>query len=72
MASSSPSLLSVVALLNESEGLPRGQVGTVVELLDESMCLVEFINDQGETLAIATVAGNDLLVLHYDRVGEAS
>jgi Domain of unknown function (DUF4926) len=40
--SEGPSLLNVVALLADipSQGLTRGQVGTVVELLDEKTLLV--------------------------------
>jgi hypothetical protein len=64
----SPSVLDVVALLADfpAQGLTRGQVGTVVERLDEQNSLVEFSNDQGKAFAIAPCQDSDLLVLHYD------
>jgi hypothetical protein len=62
-----PAALDVVALLADvrSEGLARGQVGTVVESLDERTALVEFADDQGRAYAIVPCACTDLLVLHY-------
>jgi hypothetical protein len=62
------SLLDVVALLADrpAENLERGQVGTVVEALDESTALVEFSDDQGRAYAIAPCALSELIVLHYD------
>jgi hypothetical protein len=62
-----PAVLDVVALLAElpREGLARGQVGTVVEPLDERTVLVEFTDDQGRAYAIAPCARSELLVLHY-------
>ncbi len=63
----SPSLLDVVALLTDLPGqsLVRGQVGTVVEQLDDKTLLVEFSDDQGRTYAVAPCPGAGLLVLHY-------
>jgi len=65
--SEAPSLLDVVALLTDlpTQGLARGQVGTVVELLDDKALLVEFSDDQGRAYAVAPCQGADLLVLHY-------
>jgi hypothetical protein len=62
-----PSVLDVVALLADRSGdeLARGQVGTVVELLDENTALVEFSDEQGRAYAIATCPQSELLVLHY-------
>jgi hypothetical protein len=62
-----PSLLEVVALLNDIPAgrLARGQVGTVVEQLDDSTVLVEFSDDQGRAYAIAPCPRDELLVLHY-------
>ncbi len=62
-----PSLLDVVALLADlpTQRLARGQVGTVVERLDDRMLLVEFSDDQGHTYAVAPCPREDLLVLHY-------
>jgi Domain of unknown function (DUF4926) len=63
---SSPRLLDVVALLADlpSQGLRRGQVGTVVELLGGA-CEVEFSDDDGRTYAQAALAPEQLLVLHH-------
>ena len=62
-----PSLLDVVALLTDlpAQRLARGQVGTIVEQLDDKTLLVEFIDDQGRTYAVAPCPREDLLVLHY-------
>jgi hypothetical protein len=62
-----PSLLDVVALLTDApaEGLARGQVGTVVELLDDKALLVEFSDDQGRAYAATACPRAELLVLHY-------
>lgn len=62
-----PSLLDVVALLTElpAQRLARGQVGTIVEELDEQTSLVEFSDDQGRAYAIAPCPRAELLVLHY-------
>jgi Domain of unknown function (DUF4926) len=68
LGNSSPSVLDVVALLADvpTQGLGRGQVGTVVERLDEENSLVEFSDDQGKAYAIVPCADSELLVLHYD------
>jgi Domain of unknown function (DUF4926) len=60
-------ILDPVALLADapSNGLPRGQVGTIVDLLDAETALVEFSNDDGEAYAIIPCARSSLLVLHY-------
>ena len=65
--SQGPSLLDVVALLADlpAQQLARGQVGTIVEQLDEKTLLVEFSDDQGHAYAIAPCPQADLLVLHY-------
>jgi hypothetical protein len=62
-----PSVLDVVALLADrpADNLARGQVGTVVEALDESAALVEFSDDQGRDYAVVPCALSDLIVLHY-------
>jgi hypothetical protein len=62
-----PVVLDVVALLvdNPEAQLVRGQVGTVVEMFDESTALVEFADDRGAAYAVVPCAGKDLLVLHY-------
>jgi len=62
-----PALLDVVALLADipAEGLTRGQVGAVVELLDERTVLVEFADDQGRAYAIVPCLRSQLLALRY-------
>jgi hypothetical protein len=62
-----PAVLDVVALLADlpAERLARGQVGTVVEPLDERTVLVEFTDDRGRAYAIAPCPRSELLVLHY-------
>jgi uncharacterized protein DUF4926 len=62
-----PALLDVVALLADipTEGLTRGQVGTVVEPLDERTVPVEFADDRGRAYAIAPCPRSQLLALRY-------
>ncbi len=62
-----PSVLDVVALLQDlpTQRLARGQVGTIVEQLDDENLLVEFSDDQGCAYAVAPCSRSDLLVLHY-------
>jgi hypothetical protein len=62
-----PALLDVVALLSDlpMQRLARGQVGTVVELLDDSTSLVEFSDEQGQAYAVAPCPRSELLTLHY-------
>jgi len=62
-----PSFLDVVALLVDvpAQRLARGQVGTVVEKLDDKTLLVEFSDDHGRTYAVTSCPRENLLVLHY-------
>jgi len=62
-----PSLFDLVALLTDipARQLTRGQVGTVIEQLDQDTLLVEFSDDQGSSSAIASCMPSDLLVLHH-------
>ena len=60
-------LLDTVALLtdNREYGLVRGQVGTVVEHLDNGVVEVEFCDDEGRRYAqIAVAAPASLRLLH--------
>jgi len=61
-------LLDVVALLDDlpEAGLARGQVGTVVERLDEATVLVEFSDDEGVAYAITPVPDARLLALSFE------
>ena len=60
-------LLSEVALLRDlpEQGLVRGQVGTVVELLSPAAAEVEFCDDQGRTYAMAALKAEELIRLHH-------
>ena len=60
-------VLDVVALLKDipAKNLVSGQVGTLVEELDENIFEVEFCNNKGETIAMASIEAENLLVLHY-------
>jgi hypothetical protein len=59
------SLLAAVALLTDlpAQRLARGQVGTIVEQLDDTTSLVS--DEQGRAYAVAPCQRADLLVLHY-------
>ncbi len=61
-------LLDVVALLRDipEQHLLQGQVGTIVELLDEHVYEVEFSNPKGETTSSIAIFAKDLLLLHYE------
>ena len=58
-------LLSAVALLRDlpERRLVRGQVGTIVEPLDEVTVLVEFSDDAGQAYAIVPCPREALLIL---------
>lgn len=62
-----PSVLNVVALLSDlpAQRLARGQVGTIVEQLDEDISLVEFSDEQGRAYAVVPCRRDELLTLHY-------
>lgn len=66
MANTTPQLLDVVALLSDlpAHGLLRGQVGTIVELLDGAY-EVEFSDDEGKTYGELALESDQLLVLHH-------
>ena len=61
-------LLRVVALLEDlpQEGLLRGQVGTIVEILTPTFCEVEFCDGAGKTYAMAALRAEQLMVLCYE------
>ena len=61
-------LLDVVALNQDlpERGLKRGQVGTVVELLDPGFYEVEFSDNDGRTYAELALQADQLIVLHYE------
>ncbi len=65
--SDSIKLLDVVALTEDrpDDKLTRGQVGTVVEVLEPGVYEVEFNDDDGLTYALLPLRANQLLVLRY-------
>lgn len=65
--------LDVVALLRNmpEEGLIKGQVGTVVDQLSESVYEVEFCDDNGKAYAMLGIPEKDLIVLHYSQAEAA-
>lgn len=69
MASSKIELLDVVALTEDlpDRGLRRGQVGTVVEVLEPGVFEVEFSDDKGRAYAILALRESRLMVLHYQK-----
>ncbi|MBI5461474.1 MAG: DUF4926 domain-containing protein [Gammaproteobacteria bacterium] len=60
-------LLDVVALAVDlpQHDLTRGQVGTVVEVLEPGVFEVEFSDDAGRTYAVTPVKAEYLLRLRY-------
>jgi hypothetical protein len=60
-------MLSVVALLEDlpENGLRRGQVGTIVEILAPGMYEVEFSDDAGQSYASLALRATQLLQLRH-------
>lgn len=60
-------LLDVVALTEnlESEGLRRGEVGTVVEQWADGVYEVEFSDDTGKDYAFAAVRPEQMMKLYF-------
>ena len=60
-------LLNVVALTEDldSEGLRRGEVGTVVEQWQNGVFEVEFSDDTGKAYAFAALRPEQMMKLHF-------
>ncbi|MGH9835695.1 MAG: DUF4926 domain-containing protein [Blastocatellia bacterium] len=60
-------LLDVVALTEDlpDQGLRRGEVGTVVEILAPGVFEVEFSDDTGEAYVFASLRAEQLIPLYY-------
>lgn len=60
--------LDVVALTSDvpSANLVRGQVGTVVVVYEPGAYEVEFVDSEGHTYALATLKGDQLMVLRWE------
>jgi hypothetical protein len=69
----SSNMLDVVALLEDSasDGLVRGQVGTIVEVVEPGVFEVDFSDDNGQTYAIAAFRADQLLLLHHHSMNGA-
>ncbi len=67
-------ILDVVALTEDlpERGLYRGQVGTVVEILEPGVFEVEFSDDEGRAYASVALRDNQLLMLRYEPVETGS
>jgi membrane protein implicated in regulation of membrane protease activity len=63
-------VLDVVAVVKDlpTHKLVMGQVGTVVEILEEGVFEVEFSDESGRTYALLTLPADSLIVLHYEPV----
>lgn len=64
----------MVALTEDlpERGLYRGQVGTVVEILEPGVFEVEFSDEDGRAYASVALKAEQLLVLHYEPVEASS
>jgi hypothetical protein len=62
-------LLDVVALTQDvdSEGLRRGEVGTVVEQWKDGVFEVEFSDNTGKAYAFAALRPEQMMKLHFRR-----
>jgi len=49
-------------------GLKKGQVGTIVGILDDGVFEVEFADLNGDTYAMVTLKSEQLMLLHYEPV----
>lgn len=60
-------LLDVVTLTEDlpEQHLRRGQVGTIVELLDRDVFEVEFSDDDGRTYATLALRADQLMALRF-------
>ncbi len=66
-------LLDVVALIEDypKASLKRGQVGTIVEDYGDQVFEVEFVDLDGRTYAVETLAAQQLMQLHHQPVEAA-
>lgn len=63
-------LLDVVALMKNlpDDKLSKGQVGTIVEKLDDNVYEVEFSDKNGQTIASLALKAEDLILLKFEMV----
>ena len=58
-----------VVLLNQdlpAKGLRKGNVGTVVEVLDNENFIVEFVDNKGNTYAETVLTATQLMKVYYE------
>ncbi len=67
-------LFSVVAVVEDlpEDGLVRGQVGTVVELLSRSVAIVEFADEEGRMYVLPALENDKLVRLHDQPIAQAA
>ncbi|MBS4029499.1 MAG: DUF4926 domain-containing protein [Ignavibacteriales bacterium] len=67
-------LYEVVAVLanNEERNIHRGMVGTIIEELSDNNFLIEFSNQDGETISLAPFHSENLLALEHATVSSVS
>lgn len=65
-------LLDIVALSEDlpKEGLLKGQVGTIVEILSDEVFEVEFSNNKGITYSLLPLKSSQLIQLHFNPAKE--
>ena len=68
MENKSLKLFDSVALLKDlpEKSVVFGQVGTIVEVLNENVYEVEFADRSGETISEFAISRDDLMLLHHD------
>jgi hypothetical protein len=66
MSEAAIGVLDTVALIEDlpERQLSRGEVGTVVEILDRDVFEVEFSDEHGETYAELALRSDQLVLLH--------
>jgi hypothetical protein len=65
-------LLDIVALSEDlpKEGLLKGQVGTIVEILSDEIFEIEFSNNKGITYSLLPLKSSQLIQLHFNPAKE--
>ncbi len=61
-------ILDVIALTGDipDQNLIKGQVGTIVEQLDENIYEVEFSDNNGKTYSSLSLSSEQFIILHYE------
>ena len=59
-----------IALLRDinEHDLIKGQVGTILEVIDNNVFEVEFTDKQGKTLSTLGLTAKDLMLLYFEEV----